>query len=190
MSAQHEGTTARVRMATPDDAQAVADIYAPYVADTAISFEVVPPTADDMRRRIETTLQRHPWLVYEEDGVVFGYAYASAHHAREAYQWSVGTAIYVDRTRHRSGLGRRLYGALFPLLARQRYVNAYAGITLPNERSVGLHEALGFRPVGVYRNVGFKLGQWRDVGYWHLLLQPLPKQPEPPLDWRELSPER
>ena len=122
--------------------------------------------------------------------MVLGYAYASVHHAREAYQWSVGTAIYVDGSRHRKGVGRRLYSALFPLLVRQGFVNAYAGITLPNERSVGLHEALGFRPVGVYRNVGFKQGQWRDVGYWHLLLQPLPDAPAPPVPWPALAVER
>ena len=170
-----------IRLATPDDAAAVAAIYGPYVSDTAISFEVTPPSVDEMRTRITTLLARFPWLVFEDEGQVVGYAYASPHHVRAAYQWSVDVAIYVDRTRHRSGVGRRLYEALFPLLVSLGYVNAYAGITLPNERSVGLHETLGFRPVGVYRNVGFKMGQWRDVGWWHRPLQALPGAPVPPV---------
>ena len=120
MSATSDDDRVRIRTATPADAAVVAAIYAPYVSDTAISFEVVPPSADEMRRRIETTLERYPWLICEEDGVVLGYAYASVHHAREAYQWSVGTAIYVDGSRHRKGVGRRLYSALFPLLVRHR----------------------------------------------------------------------
>lgn len=170
-----------IRLATPDDAEAVAGIYGPYVESTVISFEVVPPAPDEMRSRIGSILARLPWLVCEEDGLVVGYAYASAHHARAAYQWSVDTAVYVDQHAHRKGVGRRLYSALFPLLARQGFVNAYAGITLPNAKSVGLHESLGFTPVGVYRNVGYKLGQWHDVGWWARALQPLPLAPTPPV---------
>lgn len=170
-----------IRLATPDDAAAVAAIYGPYVADTAISFEVTPPSVDEMRTRITTLLARFPWLVFEDNGEIVGYAYASPHHVRAAYQWSVDVAIYVDGTRHRRGVGRKLYDALFPQLVALGYVNAYAGITLPNERSVGLHEALGFTPVGVYRNVGFKMGQWRDVGWWHRPLQALPEAPLPPV---------
>jgi L-amino acid N-acyltransferase YncA len=169
-----------IRMARLEDAEAVAAIYHPYVADTAISFEVVPPGADEIRDRMRGVLRQLPWLVDEEDGVVTGYAYASPHRTREAYQWSVDTAVYVNAAFHRRGVGRRLYEALFPRLVSQGYVNAYAGITLPNEKSVGLHEALGFRLVGVYRNVGFKFGAWRDVGWWHLPLQPLPASPAPP----------
>jgi L-amino acid N-acyltransferase YncA len=169
-----------IRLASPDDAAAVAAIYRPYVADTVISFEVEPPTEDDMRSRIAAVLERLPWLVYEEEGRVVGYAYASAHRAREAYQWSVDVAVYVDANHHRRGIGRRLYGELFSALRRLGYVNAYAGITLPNDNSVGLHEAMGFVPIGIYRSVGFKLGQWRDVGWWHLALQAPPASPEPP----------
>ena len=169
-----------IRLATLDDAAAVAAIYAPYVADTVISFEVAPPSVDEMRGRIAATLPKFPWLVFQDAGQVAGYAYASAHRTREAYQWSVDVAVYIAGTHHRRGIGRGLYGTLFPMLARQGYVNAYAGITLPNENSVGLHEAMGFRPVGVYRNVGFKMGQWLDVGWWHLALQSLPDAPLPP----------
>jgi L-amino acid N-acyltransferase YncA len=169
-----------IRLATPDDAAAVAAIYHPYVAQTTISFEVVPPTPDDIRERMRTVLKQMPWLVDDEDGTIVGYAYASPHRTREAYQWSVDTAVYVHRDFHRRGVGRRLYEALFPMLVRQGYVNAYAGITLPNPKSVGLHEALGFKPVGVYHGVGFKCGTWCDVGWWHLLLQPPPAAPAPP----------
>jgi phosphinothricin acetyltransferase len=169
-----------IRMATPADAADVAAVYRPYVESTVITFEVTAPVEEEMRSRIAATLQRFPWLVYETNGKVVGYAYAAAHRTREAYQWSVDTAIYVDREFHRQGVGRRLYEALFPMLVRQGFVNAYAGITLPNAGSVGLHEALGFAPVGIYRNVGYKLGRWHDVGWWHRQLQPLPADPRDP----------
>lgn len=170
-----------VRLATADDAPAVAAIYRPYVESTSITFEIVVPDADEMRSRIVGTLERYPWLVWEDDGTVHGYAYASAHRSRAAYQWSVDVAIYIDENHHRRGIGKALYGSLFERLVGQRFVNAYAGITLPNAGSVGLHEALGFRPVGVYHDVGFKMGRWHDVGWWHRGLRTLPPDPEPPL---------
>lgn len=176
-----------IRLATVDDAEAVAEIYRPYVESTVISFEVVAPTADEMRSRMSSVLARLPWLIFEEGGRVVGYAYASPHHVRAAYQWSVDTAVYVDQVCHRKGVGRQLYSALFPMLVRQGFVHAYAGITLPNTKSVGLHEALGFVPVGVYRNVGFKRGQWHDVGWWSLALQPLPASPQAPVALPELE---
>jgi len=169
-----------IRLASTDDAAAVAAIYQPYVAETVISFEVLPPTPEEMRSRMASVLERLPWLVYEHDGQVVGYAYASPHRAREAYQWSVDVAVYIHADRHRRGVGRSLYEELFGMLRRLGYVNAYAGITLPNPKSVGLHEAMGFRPVGVYRNVGFKLAAWCDVGWWHLQLQDLPAVPAAP----------
>lgn len=176
-----------IRVASRDDADAVAAVYAPYVESTAISFEVIAPSAREMRSRIETVLARFPWLVYEHEGRVVGYAYASPHHVRAAYQWSADAGIYIDVTFHRQGVGRQLYTALFDLLRRQGIVNVYGGITLPNAKSVGLHEALGFTPVGVYRNVGFKLGAWHDVGWWHLQLQPLSSSPVPPVPFPNLQ---
>jgi L-amino acid N-acyltransferase YncA len=164
---------AMLRHAEPDrDAVACAAIYSPYVRDGVASFELEPPTEEEMARRIATMSTTHPWLVAERDGRVAGYAYASPHHARAAYRWAADVAVYVDASSQRRGVGRELYGALLALLARQRLQIACAGITLPNPASVALHEALGFAPVGVYRAIGFKAGAWHDVGWWQRRLQP------------------
>lgn len=174
-------------MATPQDANAVAKIYLPYVRDTAISFETTPPSREEMRSRMTTTLASLPWLVVTDSDRVKGFAYASPHRAREAYRWSVDVSLYLDESIHRQGQGRRLYTALFNVLVAQGYVNAYAGIALPNPASVGLHEALGFIPVGIFRGVGFKRETWWDVGWWHRRLAEPPPGPREPLPWSELS---
>jgi phosphinothricin acetyltransferase len=169
----------RIRVATAADAGQIQAIYAPIVRDTTISFEYEPPTVDEMAQRITGTLPTHPYLVCEEEGRVLGYIYAGAHRARAAYRWSVDTTVYVEgRIRHK-GVGRTLYQALLSILCRQGFHSAFAGIALPNAGSVGLHEALGFRPVGVYQDVGFKHGQWRDVGWWRLGLSEGPPAAEP-----------
>jgi len=160
-----------IRMATPGDAGPVAEIYGPVVARTPISFEVDPPAAAEMERRIRAVLGFAPWIVCEEDGRVAGYAYASRHHERAAYRWSVDVSVYVREGSRRSGVGRALYGSLLPLLRLQGFCAAHAGITLPNEASVRIHESLGFRPVAVFPRVGFKQGAWHDVGYWQLELR-------------------
>jgi L-amino acid N-acyltransferase YncA len=155
-----------IRLARPEDAQAVQAIYAPVVDETVISFEETAPDATEMGRRISTTLATFPWLVEEQEGGVLGYAYASRHRERAAYRWAVDVSAYVAiEARHR-GLGQQLYEALFAVLRLQGYHIACAGITLPNPPSVGLHEAAGFKPVGVYRRIGFKAGAWHDVGWW------------------------
>ncbi len=162
-----------VRHADPArDAAACAEIYAHYVADTAISFEEVPPTAQQFAAHIAATAARHPWLVLEDAGAVAGYAYATQHRVRAAYRWAVDVGIYVDPGRHRGGGGRLLYEALLELLRRQRLRSAIAGITLPNDASIGLHRALGFEHVGTYRAIGWKAGAWRDVAWWQLALAP------------------
>ncbi len=176
-----------IRIANADDGAAVAAVYRPYVEDSAISFETDPPDAVEMTKRIETTLQRYPWLVCLDGADVVGYAYASEHKTRAAYRWAADVSVYLRHDVHRRGLGRGLYTALFRLLVAQNLVNAYAGITLPNPKSVGLHEALGFRRVGVYERVGFKSGSWRDVGWWQLALQPWPSTPDEPRRWPEVS---
>lgn len=152
-----------IRLARPDDGGAVAEIYRPAVTERATSFEIDPPDAAAMATRIESCLARFPWLVVEDDGAILGYAYASQHRARPAYQWSVDVSAYVSERAHRRGVGRTLYEALFRVLALQGFRNAYAGITMPNEASEGFHRALGFAPVGIYRRVGYKLGRWHDV---------------------------
>jgi L-amino acid N-acyltransferase YncA len=179
-----------IRLAREDDARAVAAIYGPIVRETPISFEVEPPDAADIEQRIRATLTQYPWLVDERDGVVAGYAYASQHHPRVAYQWSANVTVYIDERFRRVGVGRRLYRSLFDILVKQGYYNAYAGITLPNPGSVGLHEAMGFSPVGVYRQVGFKLGRWHDVGWWQLALQEKIGAPVLPIPLPSLSVER
>lgn len=171
----------RIRLASASDAAAVASIYAPEVLETAISFEIEPPSAEEMRRRITETMQRFPWLVAERDGAVEGYAYASAHAPRAAYRWSVDVGIYLHRGARGRGIGRALYEALLEVLPRQGFAVAHAGVTLPNAASVRLHEAMGFAPVGIYRRVGYKLGAWHDVGWWNRPLEPLPDQPTEPL---------
>jgi phosphinothricin acetyltransferase len=174
-----------IRLAVPSDAGALARIYAPIVAGTATSFEVAPPTAAEMAARVATTLELAPWLVWAKDGEVLGYAYASRHRERAAYRWSVDVSAYMDERCRRQGVGRRLYTSLFGLLRLQGFYTAHAGITLPNPGSVGLHESMGFRPVGVYRSVGYKQGAWHDVGWWQLPLRERTGEPVPPLSLAE-----
>ncbi len=169
-----------VRSATEDDAAAIQAIYAPVVRSTFISFETQEPSVEEMRARLRATLSSHPWLVAADGHGIAGYAYASRHRERAAYQWSVDVSVYVDAAHRRSGVGRRLYAALLDGLRVQGFVSAYAGIALPNDASVRLHESFGFLPIGVYRNVGFKLGAWRDVGWWQLALREPPAAPELP----------
>jgi L-amino acid N-acyltransferase YncA len=176
----------RIRLATPADGAQLQRIYAPVVAATAISFEWEPPTGDEMAGRVETTLRSHPWLVAEEHTVV-GYAYASEHSSRQAYRWSTNVSVYIGEEARGQGVGRALYTALLAILRRQGFRLAVAGITLPNPASVGLHEAMGFVPVGVYHRVGWKLGAWHDVGYWELQLQAEDDPPGPLGSLDELS---
>jgi L-amino acid N-acyltransferase YncA len=168
-----------VRTASVDDAEAVAAIYAPYVRDTAISFEETPPSAAEMAGRIASTLRWLPYLVFDQGTGPIGYAYAGAHAERPAYRWSVNISAYVAPEAHRMGVGRALYTELLGLLQRQRFHTAFAGITLPNDKSVGLHEAMGFVHLGTYGEVGYKHGVWRDVGYWRRSIAHGPPTGEP-----------
>jgi len=179
--------TATIRLATEADAEGIVAIYAPIVRETAISFEVEAPDVNAMRRRITETLAHLPWLVCERRGEVLGYAYASTHRTRAAYQWSVDVSVYVHARIRRSGVGKALYTSLLRFLDLQGFYNVYAGITLPNPASVRLHESLEFQPVGVYRAVGYKLGAWHDVGWWHLALRPHAVPPGPPVDFGQIQ---
>jgi len=170
------------RLADPErDAQRVAEIYRPYVAETLVSFEETPPGAAEMAERMRATLKWTPWLVAEsDDGLVVGYAYASRHRDRPGYRWSVDISVYIEADWQRRGIGRALYAELLDILRRQGFVNVYAGIALPNPGSVGLHESLGMRLVGVYEKVGFKFGEWPDVAWYSMrLAEPLPNPTEP-----------
>jgi phosphinothricin acetyltransferase len=172
--------TTTIRFAQPDDAASVLAIYGPYCDSTVVSFEIAAPTATQMSERIERITARFPWLVCEMDGEVVGYVYASQHRERAAYRWMVDVAVYVAPAHRRRNLGKALYAALFEILRSQGYFKAFAGITLPNAASVRLHESVGFKPIAIYKGVGYKLGQWLDVGWWQLDLQPeINSPPEP-----------
>ena len=171
-----------VRPADITDAEACAAVYAPYVEGSVISFEETAPDAAAMAGRM-LDQPRLPWLVATRDDEVVGYAYASRHRARRAYRWSVEVSVYVRESEHRQGTGGALYVELLDVVRDLGYVRALAGITLPNDKSVGLHEALGFTPVGVFRGVGFKFGRWHDVGWWQLTLTESPETPPEPRAW-------
>ena len=175
-------TNAVIRPVEARDAAAVAAIYVPNITHGVASFELMPPDAAEMAARIAATTATHPWLVCEapEAGVA-GYVYATAFNPRAAYQWSAAVTVYIDEKFHRAGIGRALYTSLFALMRLQGFYNAYGGITLPNAGSVGLHEAMGFRPAAMYREVGYKFGRWWDVGWWEMELQPKPTVPTDPL---------
>jgi phosphinothricin acetyltransferase len=170
-----------IRLAAAEDAGQVQAIYGPF-CHTPVSFETEPPSVDEMRRRIAALAGKLPWLVCADGETVLGYAYASQHRTRPAYQWSVDFSAYVADGCRRRGIGRALYTSLLDTVILQGYYNAYAGIALPNAGSVGLHEAVGFTRVGVYRGVGYKNGAWRDVGWWERPLRERSQDPVAPLE--------
>lgn len=157
-----------IRPARESDAAAVAAIYAPYVRDTAVSFETEAPTAEAMARRIGETLATHPWLVAERGGEAVGYAYAGKHSQRAAYRWTVDVTVYVRGRERRGGVGRGLYRVLLATLREQGFRSAFAEVVLPNPGSTRLHEAMGFEHIGTHKDIGHKLGRWHDIAYWRL----------------------
>jgi L-amino acid N-acyltransferase YncA len=176
-----------IRLAGEHDGRDAAAIYAPFCATNVVSFEYAAPTPDEMAVRIRAVTAHFPWLVLEIDGGVAGYAYASRHSERAAYQWAVNTAIYVGDGHRGRGIGRALYSTLFDLLILQGFFKACAGITLPNPASVGLHQAVGFELVGVYRGIGYKFGGWHDVAWYERPLQPEQSSPRAPLSVADVS---
>ncbi len=171
----------KFRLATPEDAEGVLAIYGPFCESSPVSFEIVAPSVNELRSRIEKISRQYPWLICEIDGKVAGYVYASQHRERGAYRWNVDVAAYVDENFRRRHVGQALYSTLFSVLRGQGYFKAFAGITLPNDASVGLHESVGFKPIAVYGGVGYKLGRWLDVGWWQYELQPEIENPPEPL---------
>lgn len=170
-----------IRLATPADAAGVAAIYAPVVTSSHISFELEPPTTEEMAGRMADVMPRHPWVVVVDGGEVAGYAYAHRFSGRAAYDWSVETSIYVAPANRGAGVGRALYGSLLDLLGRQGFRQAIAGIALPNPASERVHASAGFRPYGVQRRIGYKLGTWIDVLWLQRDLAAGDDPPTPPL---------
>ncbi len=181
-----------IRLADPDrDAAATAAIYRPAVNASVATFEQVAPDASEMAHRIRRTLDRTPWLVAGDDaGRVLGYAYAGAHRDRAGYRWSVDISAYVDQRHLGRGVGRTLYDSLLGILRRQRFINVYAGIALPNLASIALHDAVGMRRIGVYERVGYKFGAWHDVAWYGMRLQDPPNPPAEPIPLPDLPPQR
>lgn len=168
--------TISIRSASPADAAALLAIYAPYVERTAISFELAPPTVEELARRVAEYSRGWAWLVAEQGAALVGYAYGSPHRQRPAYRWSTETTVYVAPGAQRQGIGTALYGELLARLEHAGFCNAYAGIALPNAASVALHRSVGFRHIGTFPAVGRKFGAWHDVAWYH---RPLRVGPPP-----------
>lgn len=168
-----------IRIARTGDVAAIRDIYAPSVTDGVATFETTVPAVDTMQERLRTRLLHYPWLVWEEAGEILAYAYAGRFRERAAYDWIAETSIYVRADVQRRGIARRLYGRLLDVMRLQGINQAVGVITLPGEISVALHERLGFIPAGVWRQCGYKLGRWWDVGVWQMQLQPAATPPPP-----------
>jgi L-amino acid N-acyltransferase YncA len=173
--------TKSLRLARIEDSAPILDIYAPYIESTSYTFETEVPTIAEFGRRIESCMQQWPWLVCEMDGSVAGYAYAAKHRERVAYQWSVESSVYVHHSFERHGVAKALYTALIAILKMQEFRNLYAVINLPNDKSVAFHEKIGFEYFATYANVGYKLGKWKNVGWWQLKLNDYTEEPEPPV---------
>jgi L-amino acid N-acyltransferase YncA len=163
------------------------DIYAPYITDTSFTFESEVPSTHEFADRITNYLVHWPWLVAEIDGKIAGYAYGSKYRERIGYQWCVECSVYIHDDFQRKGLAKTLYTALFDLLKKQGYRNVYAVINLPNEKSVRMHEACGFKWFASYENVGYKLGKWKTVGWWQLVINEYTEEPMPPIKFSELD---
>ena len=164
----------KIRQATEADAPALLAIYAPYIESTPVSFEMVVPTVDEFAGRILKSLSRWQWLVAERDGGIAGYAYGSTHRERAAYRFSVEVSAYLDPRFHRQGIGSALYARLFEDLIAKGYCSAFAGITVPNDASIGMHRSVGFEMIGVFRNVGWKFDRWHDVAWMQRTLRERP----------------
>jgi L-amino acid N-acyltransferase YncA len=164
----------KLRDARPEDCEQMLAIYAPFVSDTAVSFELEPPSLAEFSERVSKYQKGWAWLVAEDNGRVLGYAYGSLHRERLAYQWSTEVSVYIAPFAHRRGLGKALYEALFEALAARGFCNAYAIVTLPNAASVGLHESVGFKQVGLFPKIGRKFEQWHDIAWFHKILREEP----------------
>lgn len=178
----------QIRVAKPSDSKAILDIYAPFCEPSSpVSFEIVPPSVEEMQKRLVITLKNYPWIVYEQNNTIVGYAYADQHRVKAAYDWDVDVHIYLKESARGKGIGKQLYNFLFDGLRTLGYYNAYAGITLPNEASLALHKSVGFNLIGVFNSVGYKGGAWRDVAWFALKLQPYAIEPPKPIKFSQLG---
>ena len=180
----------QIRLANASDAQEILNIYAPYIHNTIITFELELPSLANFTKRIEKYLQESPWLIYKVDNVIAGYAYASAHRGRAAYQWNREVSVYVHDAFKRQGIAKQLYTTLLQLLKIQGYMNALAGIVQPNEASVAFHKSLGFQLVGTYNKIGYKLGAWQRVSWYELALHNSNSSPKAILSMEDLKKEK
>ena len=170
-----------LRLATPADAAQVLAIYEPFIRDTSLTFETQVPTVEAFAARMNDYLQTWPWLVCEDKGKIAGYAYASRYRERAGYQWCAECSIYMHPDYRQRGLGRKIYEKLFAILTLQGFRNLYAVINTPNNTSVAFHEQCGFQFFAMYENVGWKLGQWKNVGWWRKVLNEFSDDPAPPV---------
>jgi L-amino acid N-acyltransferase YncA len=177
-----------IRPALASDASSILDIYAPYILNTAVSFETEVPSTEKFSERIIVNQEAYPWLVYESNGRIAGYAYASRHRERTAYQWSVESSVYVNNAFQQKGIATKLYKALFEILKYQGCRNVYAGITLPNEKSVRFHEKMGFHKIADYTNIGYKLNRWNTVSWYQLQLNDYSDAPAPFIKMKDIKP--
>lgn len=174
------------RLATISDAASILDIYTPYILNTAFTFETDIPTIQNFEVRINTYQENWPWLVYEHEGVIAGYAYATKHRERAAYQWCVESSVYVHGKFQQKGIAKSLYNTLFEILKFQGCRNVYAGITLPNDKSISFHKKFGFTWLADYKNIGYKLNQWNTVSWWQLQLNEYADNPKAPIKFPEV----
>lgn len=177
----------QIRLATPEDAAGILAIYAPYIQNTSYTFETEVPSVQEFAERIRSYLVNWPWLVWEEEGKVAGYAYGARYRERVAYQWCTESSIYMHDDFQKAGIGRRLYTTLIEILKRQGFRNVYAVINLPNEKSVAFHEKSGFTHFATYEQVGYKLGKWKNVGWWRLVLNEFGDEPAAPVKFSALD---
>ena len=177
----------KIRLATLNDAEAILAIYSPYISNTSFTFETEIPSTKEFQKRISDYQIQFPWLVCEINGVIAGYAYGNKYRERTAYQWCVESSIYVHNDFQKQNIGKALYTALIEIVKQQGFRNLYAVINLPNDKSVRFHESCGFSYFATYYNVGYKLGQWKNVGWWQLILNEFGMEPEPPKKISELN---
>ena len=176
-----------IRLANEKDAEGILAIYAPYVKNTSYTFETEVPSIHSFAERISNYLINWPWLVYETDGIIAGYAYASQYRERTAYQWCTEASVYIHDDFQRRGIAKKLYTVLIEILKLQGFRNVYAVINLPNEKSVEFHEICGFIHFATYEKVGYKLGKWKNVGWWQLSINDYSNEPAAPIKFSEIN---